>query len=197
MRAAPAILIAAFAMMTLGCTETRVVSQRGLNIGTLSDGSGAPPQNTFEGILGAYTPVELDESEAVDPSGLRRERDDGSIVLVSRSPRHLVYHLMQTINAEEWDLLYDQLLADDLKSAYIRRGLDPEESLAFIRKHRDDVRELLITMPAGEFSPQVRMETIGRNAFRLRMSSAALLDMRFESIDVVIEDGSFRLLLID
>ncbi|MEM8835899.1 MAG: hypothetical protein AAGD00_08765 [Planctomycetota bacterium] len=197
MRSAPALLIPFILLPAFGCTETRIVERRGINIGALSDGSGAQPQNTFEGILGSYAPDDLDESEALDPSGLRREREDGSIVLVSRSPRHLIYHLMQTINAQEWDLLYEHLLAEDLKDAYAQRGLDPEESVAFIRRHRDDVRELLITMPAGEYSPQVRMETIGRNAFRLRMSSAELLEMRFESIDVVIEDGSFRLLLID
>lgn len=185
-----------------GCAEEReILEVRGGLVGLPgSQGGlvGSRPKETsggFQDVLNRYDPLE--ESEDQNSAGiLRRTNDDGTVSLISRSPRHVVYHLLTLLASEEEDLLFDQLLSDNLKEAYIQRGKDPREAVDFLMDNRDDIRRLLATIPMGEQTPGVLARPIGRNMFRLSAPSVMARDLRFKHFDVVMEGRVFRLLLI-
>lgn len=128
--------------------------------------------------------------------GLRRNNPDGSVTLFARSPADVMYHLMTTLDAKEHDLLLDQVIADQTKAEYRRRGRDPREAVDFLAKRRSDIAALFATFPMGDQTPGVRMDSIGRNAFRLSAPVAMAQELRLHSFDVVIERGNFRLMMI-
>lgn len=157
---------------------------------------------TFESILGDEEEI----AEATDlggsgqdrdsPGYLRTEDEDGEVVLISRSPQHLFYHLNNTLMSDEYELLYEQLISDKTKEAYRARGRDPREALEWLKRNEKPVRELLAAMPMGQATPGVLQETIGRNQFRFRSKDAFITGLPYDTIDVIIEDRSFKLLLI-
>ncbi len=128
--------------------------------------------------------------------GLRRTNRDGTVTLFSRSPSDVMYHVMTTLDKKEHDLLFDQVLAESTKAEYRRRGRDAWEAVEFLAKRRGDIAALFGTFPMGDQTPGVALESIGRNMFRLSAPVAMARELRLHSLDVVIEDGQFRLLMI-
>lgn len=133
----------------------------------------------------------------IEGNTLRRELENGDILLVSRSPAELVFHLRRTIRDEEWELLYEQLLSKQLKEAYEERGLQPTAALEFVKSYARDITELLIMIPAGDQTPGAGFERIGRNAYRITIPGGRLNETTFVSMDVVYEDKSFKLRMLD
>ncbi len=134
--------------------------------------------------------------EPVEGHALRRRLEDGTVVLVSRSPRELILHLYETLRDNELELLEEQVISQRAKQAYLASRKSPKDAVAWLVKHRKDVEELLATMPAGEQTPGVFMKPLGNNAFRLNSADAAALGLKLRRVDVVVEQGRFRLLTI-
>ena len=107
-----------------------------------------------------------------------------------------MYHVMTTLENKEYDLLLDQVIASSTKSEYRSRGRDPNEAVEYLVKRRDDIAALFATFPMGDQTPGVQMESIGRNTFRLTAPVAMTRELRLHTLDVVIEVGQFRLLMI-
>lgn len=191
-----------------GCdAEPRVVSARGglyglpgAETGVLDEGEAPTPGRAsagpWDGVLRAFPGYEADAGGETDATGLRRTNPDGSVALMSRSPGDVMYHVMTTLEKKEYGLLFDQVLAEAAKAEYRRRARDPYEAVEFLAKHKEDIAALFATFPMGDQTPGVRLEPIGRNAFRLRAPVAMAQELRFHVFEVVIEEGRFRLLMI-
>lgn len=197
----PLCLIAAIAA---GCTPTtRVVAVRGglQNIegaegGIRPDGGGTPRRADDLRSVAArlYGPL---PGVPVDGLELRRELENGDIVLVTRSPGELVFHLRRTIRDEEWDLIYDQLLSEHLKEAYAERDMDPRESVEFIKRYARDIVQLLSMVPAGDQTPGADFQRLGRNAYRLTIPGGKANETTFHSMDIVFENRQFLLRMLN
>jgi hypothetical protein len=129
---------------------------------------------------------------------LRMQRRDGSIALISNSPANVMYHLTQTLASGELELLYDQVLSEASKVEYRKRARDPREAVAWLAKRQEDIGALFAAMPLAEQTPGVSMTNIGRNRFRLSVEPdvAQGMSLRLTAMDVIIEEGHFRLLMI-
>ncbi len=198
-------LALAAALALAGCTEERIVSVRGGLTGLPGAEGGrkadAPldparaGQTQWEPLLAEFN-GSAEPDEAPDPQTLRATLPDGSVRLVSRSPNDVMFHLARTLANDERPLLLDQVMSDALKRSYASRDLDPAQGADYLFKHRQDIARLLAAIPLGEQTPGVYLEPIGRNAFRLRAPAQLAPDLRFTSIDFIIERGQFRLLLV-
>ncbi|MBL8745404.1 MAG: hypothetical protein JNK58_03505 [Phycisphaerae bacterium] len=128
--------------------------------------------------------------------GLRRKNPDGTFTLFARSPADVMYHVMTTLDKKEYDLLLDQVIAEETKAEYRRQGRDPREAINFLVQRRADIAALFATFPMGDQTPGVNLKTIGRNQFRLTAPVAMTQELKLHTLDVAIENGNFRLLMI-
>jgi hypothetical protein len=160
----------------------------------------------FAGLSGAQMQTEpvTDRSAAgagadrvVDESELFRtviENPDGSRTLLSKSGLHLMGHIYNTLADDEVELFVQQVLSDMTRREYLERGLDPARAFHDLKKHERDIARLFSRMPMGENSPNVLMEAVGRNIFRLRLTGPAARDVgRYRGFDMVLEGGDWRL----
>lgn len=202
--ALPALLVICAA--TVSCTEKRIVAVRGGLHGfqgaesELSDVArkSKPSGASWEGVLSRFYPDSdaHTRGEAVPGFPNRREMPDGSVHLVSRSPRDLIVHIVETLNQEEYELLYKQLLSERTKQAYRDRNRDPKEAVKFMVKRKKDVIDFLNMMPNGENTPGVRLKTLGPSRYALLPQHAEKLGKRFKEMEFAIEDGRFKLVVL-
>lgn len=168
-----------------GCRYERIVSAR----------------TPFEGLPGANTPTvekgNLDPQPAARPvveSGpIRTTLDDGTVVLVARNPRDVMRHVFETLSNEEPDLFVGQVLAERTKRRFYEEGFPPEEAYHRLRNRFTDIRALFSRIPEGDLSPNARFDVIGQNLFRLSVKGRARRDLSWTSMDLVIENRSWRL----
>ncbi len=190
------------ALAAVACApRERVISVRGGLIGIPGASGGHRGASTartgagFENILADESDIEAYDSLS-EAGYLRLKDDDGNIILVSRSPAHVVFHLRETLVSEEVDLLYSQVLSERTKQNYRSRGMDPMLAVEYLARNRNAVLDFLATIPMGEKTPGVLHESIGRNMFRYKSGGAVAMGLKFSAMDVIIEDKNFRLLLL-
>lgn len=121
------------------------------------------------------------------------EHPDGSKTLQSKTGLQLMYHIQSTLMDDEKDLFVEQVLSEITRSEYRDRGLDPAEAFVRLKKHERDIAKLFSRMPLGENSPNVLMEPLGNNMFRVRVTGPAARDVRYRGFDMVLEGGNWRL----
>lgn len=208
MRTSGSFLTLAIALCSFtGCVEERVVAVRGglQNLpgavgGVRPDVAPNKDAESLEGrwdrILAGYGDPQADLEGTVERP--RRSIDQfGNVTLILRSPSDVLWHLYWTIQLQEWDLLYEQVISERLKRNYVERFREPEDALVFIQRHRREVIAVLVLLPGAELTPGAQFRSIGPSAFRITVPDGAAKDAKFSSVDVIIEDGIFRLLLIN
>lgn len=198
------VLVAAAPLM--GCaSEERIVSVRGglygvpgaqSNIGLTARpvSAGTSIENIVDRYHGGSQQLEVGEEVEGWPN--RRRLDDGSLFLISRSPGDLVVHLFETTIDGDWELMYSQLIAEEAKDNYRQANRDPEEIIRFLREHRVDFVTLLRHLNYGEHSPGVRLIPLPGNLYRLDVPTAREKMQRFSTMEMVLEDGRMKLLLV-
>lgn len=186
---------ATFAALSLlsGCTTTRVESAGGIEAALKASNS---QSSGWDYLLGAGADPKERALTDEEASSLRRENDDGTVTLISRSPSHVMYHLTQTLRNKEYDLLLDQVISDATKVEYRKRAADPMDAVRYLASRQTDIQALFATMPMGDQTPGVNFQTIGPNQFRLSPPVAISSELRFRQFDVIIERREFRLLMI-
>ncbi len=203
-RAGWAMVCGALVCAPAGCVEERVVDVRGglQNMPGATGGTRpevereAAPQawerllGKYRGDLEGYVPVEG------RPLRLVNENDPEDVVLLLDSPAKLLTNLQETLVGGEYQLMYEQVLSDRLKRNYRERLRDPREAAVFLARHERDVVALLATMPFADQTPGQTLKIIGPNAYRLTAPGGGALDLRFNHVDMIIEEGKFRLLRI-
>lgn len=188
-----------------GCVEERVVQVRGGLYGL----PGAQSQRQAGERLGASTVSvqgvvdqfyggrnQLEIGEPVEGWPNRRMLDDGSLYLISRSPGELIRHLYETTIDGDWELMYDQLIAEEAKDNYRQANRDPMDIIRFLRENRVEFVALLRLMGNGENTPGVDFIPLGPQRYRLNAPSAKEFDQRFSTMDMVLEEGRMVLLVI-
>jgi len=171
-------------------------------------GTGAAvPPTKWESMLGSWKPPQapkpegLEGKEPLEPepelvAPLRLRYPDGRLELISASPGHVMYHLSQTLENQELDLLLQQVLSERTKRAYASEGRSPMEAVQWLAARKKQLDALFATMPMGDQTPGMILQSLGNNAFRLSVSRASYPDLKLHDFDVVIEQGKFRLLRV-
>jgi len=172
------------------CTYERVVSRKGLST-TL-----ARLSETDRGAAGAPSVTARTGTNDVFhlPGGrIRVEDEDGGVTLYAKRVKHLITHIISTLENDERDLFVEQVLSVYTIEEFEERGLDPALAFDRIKERRRDVYELFGAMPMGEATPGLFLEQIGKNMFRLRVPRGRHPDLHWTGIDASFERGNFRL----
>lgn len=187
-------LAAMFALA--GCeTETRVIRDNR----PLANLPGAQ----VRGSVGPRSSSGIADPTFLTPDQLRVVDEDGTITLNARSARHLMTHIAQTMLNNERDLFTEQVLSRMTRAEFEQRGLDPGEAFDLLIRNEQRVMELFDAMPQGERTPGVAWEPLGRapgrpgrpggQLVRLRVTGGQTALLSWTAMDMVREDGSWRL----
>lgn len=176
-------------LLSFGGCETRRVVRGTPMLGSLPGAEvGAKIRPTEAGGSGNEGLV-VDESE----ERLRIEHPDGTVTLVSRTGRQLMAHIFTTIDDDEGELFVEQVLSDMSKKEFAQRGVDPIEGFRYLQTHERAIRKLFNAIPMGEFTPGVFMKAQGDNVFRLEAPKLLHRQLAWTFMDMVFENGAWRL----
>lgn len=123
------------------------------------------------------------------------ENEDGSVILQSFIPAHLINHLRNCLTEGDYELLYDQLLSDEIKQAYISRGRDPHEMLTWFEENQRDLLIFLTRASAGISAPHIVHSTQG-NKLTMSIYGRIAQGLRFKTAEMIQANGQFRLYMI-
>lgn len=179
-RAAPLLILA-----LAGCaTQTRVVKYDPF-LGGLP---GAESRTPVVRDLGDYT-----DPTAIPPDQLVQEPEPGRKVLAAKTGRHLMIHVYNTLKNDDRDLFTTQVLSERTRAECLERGIDPADAFDYLKTREDDVAALFNMMPAGEQTPGIVVQPLGKGARRLQVTGAGLGDLYWTGFDMVMERGNWRL----
>ncbi|MDP7029374.1 MAG: hypothetical protein QF733_04045 [Phycisphaerales bacterium] len=125
---------------------------------------------------------------------IRTDHEDGSVELRNVVPMHLVVNLLECMRRGEYRVIYDQLIAVEKRTWYDERGESGfEEFQAWFERNRKDIGSMLNRMQAGKVYGEVAVTT-GERRGTVALRPSVAYDFRLKAIDVVREDGDWKLL---
>lgn len=134
------------------------------------------------------------------PFQIREETEDANgkktVVLRALLPEHVLINTLTCLRNEEYELLYEQMLADRTRQSYEEASQGVEEFADFFRKNRHDVAATLTRMIAGLPHQEVRMDNLGDGVVRCTLRPQIAEPFKFKSVDVIKEGQQMKLLLI-
>ena len=142
------------------------------------------------------TPADDSTPPRQEPMKLVIEHQDGSVTFLSPLPMHLISHLQRVMAEADYPTLYDQLLSNEIKQRYVSRGVDPRQCLPWFEANRRDILILLSRVAGGINSPSIVYDQAGP-IIRLSVYGRPAMSLRYKSVEVIREDGNYKLLLIN
>ena len=130
-----------------------------------------------------------------EPTRFREEHDDGEVELRAFIPQHILANLVMCLRNEEYDLLWDQLLAEETRQAYEDRG-GFEEFEDFMVENRRDLLAMLNRMLVGQAMQEVSVRRVENNIMRCEFRPQVRHDFKFRRIDMAYEGSDLKLLTI-
>ena len=178
------LLVLAPALLCAGCTYQREIRRNSVL---------SKLQEAQEGRLQPVEPRTVHPVFALPQGSIRVEDEEGNITLYAKSVRHLMDHIISTIENDERDLFVEQVLSTITREEFEERGLDPGLAFDELKARRRDVYRVFHFMPFGEGTPGIYLEPIDQNIFRLAVSRSGHRDLHWIGIDIVFESGNYKL----
>jgi hypothetical protein len=130
------------------------------------------------------------------PFEIRQEKEDGSIVLRGLMPEHVLINTLTCLRNEEYELMFNQLLAQKTKLAYEEQGGGLDGFTTFMRKNRHEIVASLNRMVAGLPHEEVKIEKIDDAVTCCKLRPQIAEPYQFKSLEVVKESDGMKLLMI-
>lgn len=127
---------------------------------------------------------------------IREEKDDGSVVLRCMLAEHVVANTMTCLRNEEYELMWEQLLARRTREAYEVQGQGVDEFVEFMSEERPSIMETLNRMGFGFFGPDVVLDRLPGGVVRARFGPRLSEQFEYKHVDMVMEPEGLKLLLI-
>lgn len=126
----------------------------------------------------------------------RSRANDGTITLRAFSPEHVLGHAKRGIREREYRVLWDQLLAERTKAAYLENGGGFETFAEFCEENRPAMMETFNRMGFGLFSPDVVQDALGADGIRYRLHPRLAEQFVFTEFDVIREESGMKWAMI-
>lgn len=174
-----------------GCTEQRIVRSSGLleNIVAKREGQSQNQLASVEPGSGrAANPVFM-----IPDGKIRYEDEDGEITLYAKRVKHLMTHIISTIENDEPELFVEQVLSKHTIAEFNERGLDPALAFDELKRRKRDIYEFFYVVPMGEATPGVYLEQLGTNMFRMAVPRGRHPELHWVGMDASFEGGNYKL----
>lgn len=129
------------------------------------------------------------------PFSIREEAEDGTITLHALLPEHILVNLLTCLRNEEYDLMWDQVLAQSTRDAFDLTGGE-EDMAAYMRKYRHDLIATLNRMIAAIPHQETSFTSLGKGVTRCKLRPQISEPFKFKTVDVVKEGVELKLLTI-
>ena len=124
---------------------------------------------------------------------IRTEQEDGTVELQCMLPMHLVVNLLECLRRGEYQLIYDELISSEKRSWYEKEGdVGYERFQDWFEQNRKDMASMLNRMHAGKVFGEVSVST-GESRGTVALRPKVAYDFRLKAIDIVREDGQWKL----
>ncbi|MHC5002461.1 MAG: hypothetical protein ACYTJ0_05000 [Planctomycetota bacterium] len=137
-----------------------------------------------------------DRDEEGKPFLIREKLEDGTIVLRSILPEQLLANLITCIRNEEYTLIWEQILAEQTRTAWQDEGKTAEDFIAYFRKYRHELAEAVNRMSFGLLRSEVVVDNMGDGVTRYRFHPTVAGQMTFTTIFMRSEPEGIKLLTI-
>ncbi len=127
---------------------------------------------------------------------IRQELDDGTIVLRAFLPQHVLANTMTCLRNQEYELIWEQLLAERTKHSYELSEMGYEEFAGFFRANRMELAATLTRLMLGLSRGESFMENVGGGVVRFRFHPRIAPQFEFKTAEVIGEGGGLKLLII-
>lgn len=131
------------------------------------------------------------------PLELREELTDGTVILRAKMPEHVLSHLSFCLREEEYDLIYQQLLATSAREEYEAEGLGEEDFTTFCKTNRRDLLISLNRMIVGMPRQEVMMTGLGDGLLELKLRSHLAKGLRFSRVQLDSQVEGLRFVRIE
>ena len=131
-----------------------------------------------------------------EPFRIRQEHEDGTIVLRALLPQHVLANTLTCLRNQEYEQIWDQLLAEQTKRAYELRGQGYEDFEAFATTNRSELVAMLTRLLMGLVRGEAFMENVDGGVIRFRFHPRVATQFEFKTAQVVSEGGGLKLLMI-
>lgn len=135
-----------------------------------------------------------DGEVATDTSG-RQEDEDGNVVLRALLPEQLLTHMQQCVFDTDWQLFWDQVLAERTRKEY-EKGGGYEEFVEYMERNRDELYAMLNRMSISLRGSEVVIEPGLYGGTRCRFHRTIASEFQFAAIDMVYEPSGMKVLMI-
>lgn len=134
--------------------------------------------------------------EAGKPFELREQAADGTVQLNNALPEHVLINTLNCLKSQEYQLLWDEMVAQHTKDNYELEGKGFEEFQAFFAKERHELVGMLTRMVAGMPHQEVRFDELDHGVTRciIRPQFAGLY--KYKMVFVMKEGSELKLGMI-
>lgn len=134
------------------------------------------------------------KGEAKKPFLIREENEDGSITLRAILPEHILVNLLECLRNSEYELIWEQLLAEQTRQEFEATGGGEDGCTAFLKKNRHDLAATLTRMVAGLPAQETRFDRLADGIIRCRLRPQHVGELKYKYFDVIQEGVSLKLL---
>lgn len=128
---------------------------------------------------------------------LRVQNENGTVELSSPKPVDLIHNLMNCLRTREYQLIWDQLIAQSTLDLYKEKDHDVEVFAAVMEERRVDLGRTLTRMQRGLRANDARMKKAPNGILRIELRPSVAGEYRYTKIDMVQEgQGNFMLIRI-
>jgi hypothetical protein len=130
------------------------------------------------------------------PFSMREEAEDGTITLHCLVAEHVLVNTLTCLRNEEYDLIWDQLLAEKARMASVEAGEGRERFIESMRRNRHDLIGTLNRMIAGIPHQETKFTNISGGITRCQLRPQVAEPYTYKSVDVMKEGVELKLLYI-
>ena len=205
MRRALSILVTATALGTLGCETYRVEYHTRPSYYQAAGMERDETVTLDDGTVLVFSSRELSGSPVAVAAGdvddrprfqIRDELDDGTIVLRSLLPQHVLANTLNCLRNQEYELIWEQLLAPRTRRNYELREQGYDQFEAFFAANRMEIAATLTRMMLGLSRGEAYMENVDGGIVRFYFSPRVAPAFKFKTVEVISEGGGLKLLII-
>ncbi|MHC4909556.1 MAG: hypothetical protein ACYTF9_07560 [Planctomycetota bacterium] len=127
---------------------------------------------------------------------IREEFEGGRVVLRGFLPEHVLANTLTCLQNEEYELMWEQLVAEQTRAAYRNQGKGQEEFAAFFAKRRRDIAATVNRMLLGIPRNEVVSDNLGGGMIQLRFVPQVAGQFKFRTITMGSSANGLKLVMI-